>query len=92
MKKKFNNSPHLSIENKEDFEQMLTICKALGDRKRLTVIKELQKEPFKIGLTELARKLDSKTSIYEYSFKTEFTQKDKWVLYEGDYVAYNLSM
>ena len=58
MKKKFNNSPHLSIENKEDFEQMLTICKALGDRKRLTVIKELQKEPFKIGLTELARKLD----------------------------------
>lgn len=43
-------------------------------------------------IEELARKLDSKTSIYEYSFKTEFTQKDKWVLYEGDYVAYNLSM
>lgn len=40
----------------------------------------------------LAKKLDSITTIYEYSFKTEFCKKDRWVEYEGHYVAYNLSL
>lgn len=40
----------------------------------------------------LAKKLDSKTTIYEYSFEKEFTDKNKWVLYNKHYVAYNLSL
>lgn len=43
-------------------------------------------------IEKLAKKLDNKTSIYEYSFKIEFTQKERWTIYEGHYVAYNLSM
>lgn len=43
-------------------------------------------------IKKLAKKLDNKTSIYEYSFKVEFTQKERWIIYEGHYVAYNLLM
>ena len=43
-------------------------------------------------IEKLAKKLDSITCIYEYSFKTEFCQIDRWVEYEGHYVAYNLLM
>lgn len=47
---------------------------------------------YKSQIEKLAKKLDSKTTIYEYSFKTEFSNKDKWVLFENHYVAYNLSL
>ena len=47
---------------------------------------------YKEQISQLAKKLDNKTSIYEYSFKTEFTEISRWVQYEGHYVAYNLSM
>ena len=47
---------------------------------------------YKEQIEKLAKKLDNRTTIYEYSFKTEFSDRDKWLIYEGHYVAYNLSL
>ena len=58
MKKIYNNTPRLYIENDDDIEQMEVLCNALGDKKRLIILKELQTPPFKIAITDLARKLN----------------------------------
>lgn len=58
MKKIYNNMPRLYIENDDDIEQMEVLCNALGDKKRLIILKELQTPPFKIAITDLARKLN----------------------------------
>lgn len=58
MKKSYNNAPRLYIENDDDIEQIEVLCNALGDKKRLIILKELQTPPFKIAITDLARKLN----------------------------------
>ena len=58
MKKIYNNMPRLYIENDDDIEQMEVLCNARGDKKRLIILKELQTPPFKIAITDLARKLN----------------------------------
>ena len=47
---------------------------------------------YSLQIEKLAKKLDNLTTIYEYSFKTEFCKKERWVHYEGHKVAYNLSL
>ena len=58
MKKTFVNAPKLSILNDEDIDLIAAYCNALGDKKRLIILKELQNPPFKIALTDMARKLN----------------------------------
>jgi hypothetical protein len=43
-------------------------------------------------LTELAHKLDKRTSLYEYPFTSEFCHIDKWVDYNNTKVAYNYEL
>lgn len=48
------NSVVLDIENVNDFEKFTLICGALGDRKRLQILNQLQKPPYKFSIRELA--------------------------------------
>ena len=43
-------------------------------------------------IKQLANKLQSITSLYECPFKNEFCNKDSWIEYEGNLIAYNLSI
>ena len=43
-----------NIDNASDFEQIYLICNALGDRKRLSILKKLQDAPYKFSIRELA--------------------------------------
>ena len=43
-----------NIDNASDFEQIYLICNALGDRKRLSILKKLQDAPYKFSVRELA--------------------------------------
>ena len=43
-------------------------------------------------IEQLADKLDSRTSLYEGKFRQEFCNKEAWVEFEGNKVAYNLSL
>ena len=53
-----SHTPKLSILNDEDIDKIALYCNALGDKKRLIILRELQNPPFKITLTDLARKLN----------------------------------
>lgn len=52
------NCTILDIENSQDFDRFCTICSALSDKKRLMVLQQLQKPPYKYALRDLASRFD----------------------------------
>lgn len=44
----------LNLENESDFDKIYLIGNALGDRKRLNILKQLQTPPYKFSIRELA--------------------------------------
>lgn len=48
----------LDIENEEDFDKFSLICGALSDKKRLHILRHLQKPPYKFSIRELAREFN----------------------------------
>ena len=45
--------PKLDLENESDIDNMAILCNALGNKKRLLILKELQKPPFTCSVSEL---------------------------------------
>lgn len=47
---------------------------------------------YQADIENFANKLDKRTTIYEYSFYSEFCKIDNWITHEGKKVAYNLNL
>lgn len=54
--------PKFNLNSEEDIENMVTLCNALGNKKRVLILKELQKPPFTSSVSELCKKFDLPTS------------------------------
>lgn len=55
---KLNPSRILDIEKDEDFDRIYTLCNALGNKKRLEIVKHLQNPPYIFSISDLTKVLN----------------------------------
>ncbi len=54
--------PQLNLDNEEQFNDMITLCNALGNNKRLMILKEINNPPYAFSVSYLTEKLKMPTS------------------------------
>lgn len=60
--KGLSSIPKLDLDKKEDFDDIVILCNALGNAKRLSILQELNKPPFTLSVSELTKRLNMPTS------------------------------